>query len=146
MERKYSPLLVLQQLKLQLVSIFSWQNQKKGINTQSTTKPLLWKKRVDDVLCLEQNQRRLKSVRYQDEILEKYISEFDFTGRERSLITYVRLCSRSIVNVSSSDGHRNAERSFLFDFTPKCCVSGLLRTRCQFSCQILKLSFAHSLV
>ena len=69
-------------------------------------------------------------VRCQDEILEKYISEFDFTGRERSLITYVRLCSRSIVNVSSSDGHRNAERSFLFDFTPKCCVSGLLRTRC----------------
>ena len=69
--------------------------------------------------------------------------------RERKVtknIAFNQLGSRSmswIVNFSLPDGHPGAERSFLSDYPLKCCQAGTLRARCLFSCQILKLSFAH---
>ena len=54
--------------------------------------------------------------------------------------TFMGLGLRSIVNVSSFDGHPNANSRFPFDFPPKCCEAGLLYTCSSFSFHISCLS------
>ena len=73
-------------------------------------------------------QNSLKNRGYQDEILEKCISEFDFIGREWSLKHLHGIKLQLIVNVFPSDSHPIIKRKFLFDFAPKFCLAGPLQT------------------
>ena len=70
---------------------------------------------------------RLNNKTYWNEIFEKNISEFDLTRRKRSLKNFHEI--RLAIDCKC---HSSAERSLLFEFSPKCCVAQPRKTRCLF--------------